>query len=443
MSALSIPTARVFEPLLHPKRYKGAVGGRGSGKSHFFAGLLIEDAFEWPGNYGSGLRAVGIREVQKDLGQSSKRLLEDKIYAHNLVTQGFRAYDDVISTPGDGLIIFKGMNNFNADSIKSLEGYARVWWEEAHGATQTSMDLLRPTIRSVDSQGTDISEIWFSWNRRKKSDAVDKFFLTLQAANDPDFALVTANYRDNPFWNAALEKERQLTLRDDPDGYEHIWEGAYATVSTGAYFAKGLLKAKLDGRIHRVAADPLLTTWAFWDIGGAGAKADAMAIWIVQFVGDDIRVLDYIEGQGQTLAYYVNELRQRGWGNAKCKLPHDGTNVNNITGKKYADHLRDAEFDVTVVPNQGPGAAKQRIEAVRRLFPKIVFNDTPAVESGRAALGWYHEKVDERREIGLGPDHDWSSHCADAFGLMAICYEEPARVKRFNRPLVYPKRSYA
>jgi phage terminase large subunit len=72
-----------------------------------------------------------------------------------------------------------------------------------------------------------------------------------------------------------------------------------------------------------------------------------------------------------------------------------------------------------VIPNQGAGAANQRIEAVRRLFPQIQF-DGQRTEGGRDALGWYHEKRDEQRGIGLGPDHDWSSHAADAFGLMAV-----------------------
>ena len=125
----------------------------------------------------------------------------------------------------------------------------------------------------------------------------------------------------------------------------------------------------------------------FWDIGGAGAKADACAIWAVQWVGQEIRVLDYIEGQGQVLGYYTNELRQRGYQKAMCYLPHDGVNANSITGLRYADHLKDAEFQVEVKPNQGSGAAKMRIEAVRRLFPKCWFNEA-TTEAGRDALGF-------------------------------------------------------
>jgi hypothetical protein len=61
---------------------------------------------------------------------------------------------------------------------------------------------------------------------------------------------------------------------------------------------------------------------------------------------------------------------------------------------------------------------------VRRILPKCWFNEG-TTEAGRDALGYYHERKDETRNIGLGPEHDWSSHAAGAFGLMAIYYEEP------------------
>jgi phage terminase large subunit len=79
---------------------------------------------------------------------------------------------------------------------------------------------------------------------------------------------------------------------------------------------------------------------------------------------------------------------------------------------------------VTVIPNQGKGAATMRIESARRLFPSIWFNEATTV-NGRKALGWYHEKRDPVRKMGLGPEHDWSSHGADAFGLMCVAYEQP------------------
>lgn len=427
MSTLRINTARVFEPLLHPARYKGAHGGRGSGKSHFFAEALVEQCLLKPGT-----RAVCLREVQKTLQESSKRTIEDKIQALG-VGRMFDVLKSEIKTPGDGLIIFQGMQDHNSESIKSLEGYRLAWFDEAQAMSERSLSLLRPTIRVQDS------EIWFSWNPTRKQDAIEQF---LRRDPPENSIVVQANWKDNPFWNDTLEAERKLELAKYPDRYPHTYEGEYAAAFEGAYFAALLSAAKREGRIGHVSADPLLPLRAFIDIGGSGAAADAFVIWIVQFVGQEIRVLDYYESVGQVLGEHLHWLRSRKYERAIIQLPHDGVNENNILGKRYADHIRDAGFDVPLpTPNQGRGAASLRIEAVRRIMPKCWFN-ADTTEAGRLALGFYHERKDDKRSIGLGPEHDWSSHAADAFGLMAICYEEPSRSANFNRKLSYNTQGY-
>jgi len=128
---------------------------------------------------------------------------------------------------------------------------------------------------------------------------------------------VKANWRDNPWFTAELEQERQDCLRMQPDQYDHIWEGGYVTVASGAYFAQGLANARLEGHIGVVPADPLMTMRAYFDIGGTGAKADACAIWIAQFVGKEIRSLDYYEAVGQPLAAHIQWLTHRGYGPGK------------------------------------------------------------------------------------------------------------------------------
>lgn len=418
-NSLRIDTAAVFEPLLAPARYKGAHGGRGSGKSHFLGGLLIEDCLAEPGNSGGeGMRAVCIREVQKDLAQSSKLLIESKLKEHGLgEADGFKVFRDTIATPGDGLIIFKGMNDYNSDSIKSLEGFKRAWWEEAQTATQHSLNLLTPTIRAAGS------EKWFSWNPRRKTDPVD---VMLRGQNQPTGAVVVrANWRDNPWFTSELDLERRDCLRLQPDQYEHIWEGGYVSVIDGAYYAKSINDARRLKRIGLVSPDPLLSYHAFWDIGGTGARADAVAIWIWQFVGREIRSLNYYEAVGQPLATHLNWLRDNEYLPKRCHiwLPHDGANNEKVYDISYESAIRTAGYQVTVVPNQGKGAAKQRIEAGRRMFPSISFNQSTC-QNGIDALGWYHEKKDDARGMGLGPEHDWSSHGADAFGLGCICADK-------------------
>jgi phage terminase large subunit len=405
-----------------------------SGKSHFFAEKLIEDCLAEPGDSGEGMRAVCIREVQQDLAQSSKLLLETKLGVMKLGEKdGFKVYRDVISTPSDGLMIFKGMNDYTADSIKSLEGFKRAWWEEAQTATAHSLMMLRPTIRSPGS------ELWFSWNPRRKSDPVD---IMLRGEEKPTSAVVVrANWRDNPWLTAELEQERIDCIRMTPDQYDHIWEGGYISVVDGAYYAKPLTQARLDGRIGRVSADPLMTMRVFVDIGGTGAKADAYAMWVAQFIGKEIRVLDYYEAVGQPLSTHIGWLREKGYTpeRAQIWLPHDGATKDRVIDVSFESSYRDAGYRVTVVPNQGAGAAKMRIESGRRLFPSMWFNEEKC-GAGIDALGWYHEKKDEQRNIGLGPEHDWASHGCDAFGLMCVAYEEPKAAKM--KPIVYPSHNY-
>ena len=398
-----------FEPLLAPAPYKGAYGGRGSGKSWFFAERLIIEALNNP-----GLRVVCLREVQKDLKDSAKLLIEDKIQSLG-VGHLFDVQRDLIATPGNGQIIFRGMQDYNAESIKSLEGIDRAWVEEAQTLSKRSLALLRPTIRK------DNAEIWASWNPRKKTDAIDEF---LRQTPPEGAVVVRANYTENKFFPHRLEQERQHDLAHYPDQYAHIWEGDYVSIFSGAYYASSLTEAKAAGRITQISPDPLMTTRAIWDIGGTGAKADAVAIWIAQFVGPRILVLDYYEAVGQPLATHVNWLRDSGYGKALCILPHDGAKHDAVFDVTYESELKRAGFEVKVIPNQGRGAAMQRVEAGRRKFSNIWFNE-PKVQPGLDALGAYHERKDEVRGIGLGPEHDWSSHGADAFGLMCISHEEP------------------
>lgn len=403
-------------PLLEPARDKAAYGGRGSGKSHFFAGLMIEDALAAPGETGAGLRALCIREVQKDLSQSAKALIEKKLSDFGLGERdGFRVFRDVIQTPGDGIIIFKGMNDYSADSVKSLEGFTRAWWEEAHTATAKSVMLLRPTMRAAGAQ------MWWSWNPSRRADPVDVMF---RGPEIPTGAVVVrANWSDNPWFTAELEQERQDCLRMTPDDYAHVWEGDYVTVVSGAYYASALAEARREGRIGNVARDPLLEVRAYWDIGGTGARADATAIWLVQFAGREIRWLDHYEASGQPLEAHVQWLRSRGYPVTTCVLPHDGATHDRVFSVSYESALQQAGFNVVVIPNQGRGAAAARIEALRRIFPSCWFNEATTA-AGLDALGWYHERRDDRRGIGLGPEHDWSSHSADAAGLVAVAYAD-------------------
>jgi phage terminase large subunit len=184
-----------------------------------------------------------------------------------------------------------------------------------------------------------------------------------------------------------------------PERYGHIYEGEYQSVTEGAYFASRLTAAQLSGRIGIVSRDPLMKIYAIWDIGSTSNAADATSIWIVQFIGDEIRVLDYYEAIGQAFDDHVHWLRSNGYEDAVCILPHDG----------------------------------RKHDAVRAMLPRCRFN-ADTTESGRIALGAYRQKIDETRGVGLGPVHDWASHASDAFGLVAV-YAERASTIHKRQPL--------
>lgn len=220
-SVLQIQTPEVFLPLLEPARYKGAWGGRGSGKSHFFGEMLVEECLM------QQTRAVCVREIQKSLDQSVKRLIEDKIVALG-VQDRFRVLDTRIEVDNGGVIIFQGMQNHTAESIKSLEGFRIAWVEEAQSLSQRSLDLLRPTIRAPGS------ELWFSWNPSKESDPVD---VLLRGDTLPPSAIVIpANWSDNPWFPDELRDEKDYDRKRDPEKYAHIWLGEYQRNSEARVF---------------------------------------------------------------------------------------------------------------------------------------------------------------------------------------------------------------
>ena len=247
MSAtLQIDTARVFLPLLKPARYKCVHGGRGSGKSRFFASLLVEEQIA------DRIDAVCLREKQKSLEFSVKREIEAAIAGMNAGAY-FEVQDKRILTKRGGVTIFEGMQNHTADSIKSLAHFHRAWVEEAQGFSQHSLDILRPTIREPGSQ------LWFSWNPDKETAAVEQFFRGVDPPKD--CIIVEANYRDNPWFPDVLEAELQHDRKTaSPEKFAHIWMGQYRQAGDALIFRNWKVE-EFDsdpGALYRYGAD-----WGF------------------------------------------------------------------------------------------------------------------------------------------------------------------------------------
>lgn len=396
-------------------RYRGAYGGRGSAKTRTFAKMAAVRGVMWAKAGESGV-ILGGREYMNSLADSSMAEIKAAIESEPWLNAEYDIGETYIRTKDRRIeFSFVGLTKRALDSIKSKARIKLLWVDEAEPVSETAWQKAIPSVREHDS------EIWVTWNPERKQSATHKRFRLDPPAGAK---IVEMNFTDNPWFPAVLETERREDKAKRPDTYDHVWEGDFVSIINGAYYGPGLKDAKREGRIGNLSADPLMSKRAFWDIGGTGAKADACAIWIVQFVGREIRVLDYYEAQGQPLAVHVAWLREHGYEKAEMILPHDGVQGDKVYDASYQSALQAAGFSVTVIPNQGAGAAMLRVEAGRRLFPSIWFNEK-TTEGGREALGWYHERKDEKRDIGLGPSHDWSSHAADAFGLMCVAYEKP------------------
>lgn len=264
MTELRIKTAEVFEPLLKPARYKGVHGGRGSGKSHFFAELWLEESI------GDRLDFVCLRETLKSLEFSVKKLLEAKVREFNAGAY-FEIQDRKITSKHGGVTIFEGMQNHTADSIKSLEGFDRAWFEEAQSASDKSLTLLRPTVRKPGSQ------LWFGWNPDQATDPIDA--LLRGTVPPPDSIVVQANYMDNPWLPEELRQEMEYDRARDPDKYAHVWLGKYRQNSEARIFR--------NWRIEEFDVDP---SWIIRQGADWGFSIDPSVLVQAAIVGRTIYI---------------------------------------------------------------------------------------------------------------------------------------------------------
>jgi phage terminase large subunit len=419
LSGLDWDVPEAFEPMLAPSRYKGLKGGRGGGKSHHFAEKLILRCRQ------KKTRAACIREVQVTIRDSVRQLLVDKIQKFGL-GKFFDVQQNEIRGRNGSLIVFKGMQAYNAENIKSLEDFDIAWVEEAQTLSDKSLRLLRPTIRKEGS------EIWFSWNARYESDAVDEFFF---GAKPPEDAIVLkVNVEDNPFATSVLLKERDEDYARDAEMARHVWGGDYEIVSEGAYYARLITKAEDEGRVGNFPHNPAMPVRTAWDIG----VDDYTAIWFVQDDGIFHTAVDYYEVSGlgaedivrQIMPELLPDLQERAeqrlllerkdpFRYAVHYLPHDVAVREWGAGARTRAHTLNGLGVKPIDPGVRSGP-EDRINATRAILPMFRFNRTPRVMLGMNRLRRYARKKNEQLGMYMGPEHGPHSHGADAFGEYAV-----------------------
>lgn len=370
---------------------------------------------------------VCAREIQKSIKDSVHRLLKGLIAEHESLRQFYTVLETEIRGVNGTEFIFRGLKHNTAD-LKSLEGADIVWIEEAENVSNNSYELLIPTVRK------DGSEIWISFNPRNPNDPTYERFVKHPS---DDVLCVKVSWRDNPFFPEVLNKERISLEAKDPAAYAHIWEGEFDTRRSGAVYAKQIAAARDDKRVCRVPYDPGSEVFTAWDLG----FGDATAIWWLQFVGRELRWLDFYENSGEQIGHYVGIVKKKPYNYLSHYLPHDGA-AGNIRGESIANQLSEQGIPNIVLPREtdiNPG-----IELLRQTIAFSVF-DTERCKDGLHALENYaYEWDDDRAVFKSKPRHDWTSHAADAARYAALAAAQikgsiaatppPAHERYFRQP---------
>jgi len=406
VSVLDIATPEVFEPLLAPARYKGAHGGRASAKSHFFAGMWLEE------NVATRLDTVCLREVQKSLDFSVRKLLVSKVVQHNAGAY-FDVYDKRIASKHGGTTIFQGLQDHSADSIKSLEGFDRAWIEEAQNVGQRSLELLRPTIRKPGSQ------IWASWNPKLPTDPIDAFLRDTphDGAGVPKNAIVVqANWRDNPYFSDESRADMEYDRGHDPEKYQWIWEGAYLTNNEARVFKRW--------RIEEFEEDP---SWTLRQGADWGFSVDPSVLVRCAIVGRRL----YISHE----AYMV--------GCEIVDLPHlfDGVpdsrmwwTVADSARPETISHMRKHWSEKIGPAIKGKRSLEEGVEFLQSF--EIVVH--PRCVRTIAELAAYSYKVDALTDVVLPVLADKDNHVIDALRYACEAARRAERAKAAELPPALP-----
>ena len=396
-----------LECLFKPSRYKVLYGGRGGAKSWGVARALLIKAAQNP------LRILCAREFQTSIKDSVHKLLCDQIEALGLGTF-YEITQTNIKGKNGSEFSFVGLKN-NVANVKSYEGVDICWVEEAQTTSRMSWNVLIPTIRK------EKSEIWITFNPELETDETYQRFVL----KPPEDCIVTkVNWSDNPWFPETLKLEKDALKHRDPQAYNVVWEGLCRQTVDGAIFAREMQLAELDGRITKVNYDPLKPVHAIFDLGWS----DATAIWFLQFIGMETRLIRYIEGNQQTMSDYLAKMQTFGYVYDTLWLPHDAENRTlAANGRSIEEIVRAAGYKTKIIPKT---PITDSINAARTLFTNMWF-DRDNCHEGLQCLRHYRYDVDpETKQFSKTPLHDNYSHGADAFRYIGLMVNEPRQARR-------------
>jgi phage terminase large subunit len=394
----------LFQPT--SSRYRVMYGGRGGAKSWAAARALLIKAAQKP------LRILCAREFQTSIRDSVHKLLCDQIIALGL-SSFYQITQAEIRGINGSEFAFVGLKN-NVGNVKSFEGIDVCWVEEAQRVSRNSWNTLIPTIRKEGS------EIWITFNPELETDETYQRFVVLPPKNA---VVQKINWSDNPWFPNSLKEEKDALKARDLQSYNQVWEGMCRQTVDGAIFAAEMQKAEGDGRITRVPYDPVKPVHAVWDLGWS----DQTAIWFVQFIGMETRLINYVEDSQKTVNFYLGELQKKGYIYDTLWLPHDAENKTLAAGGRSIEEIvRNAGFKTKVLPKV---PVVDSINAARTMFGNMWF-DRENCADGLTCLRHYRYDVDpDTGMFSRNPRHDQYSHGADAFRYIAMMVREPAKAR--------------
>jgi len=226
--------------------------------------------------------------------------------------------------------------------------------------------------------------------------------------------------------NLIAEAELKAARKEmGEDKYQQEFECSFNAAVEGSYYGSLINDLEEKGRLCHIERDDLCRTYTAWDLG----VSDSTAIWVVQAVNQEYRVLDFVENHGVGLDWYVNWIKENRWHTAEHILPHDVEVRELGTGRSRKEMLQEAGLQITVAPRL---SVADGIQAVRRILPKCWFN-LPQVRQGLDALRNYRREFEEKRNVFYDkPLHDWASHASDAFRYLAVGISETSS---WDKPL--------
>lgn len=396
-----------LEGLFKKSRYKVCYGGRGGAKSWGIARALLIQGAQNP------LRILCAREFMTSMRDSVHKLLCDQIEALGLT--GFYEITQASIRGKNGTeFSFVGLKN-NVANVKSYEGVDICWVEEAQTVSRLSWNVLIPTIRKEGS------EIWISFNPELETDETYQRFVVNPPA---DAIVIKINWSDNPWFPETLRSEKDALKARDLEAYNQVWEGLCRQTVDGAIFAKEMQQAELEGRISKVPYDATKPVHAVFDLGWA----DNTAIWFLQFVGMETRLIRYIEDNQKTMSHYLATMQTFGYVYDTIWLPHDAESKTLAAqGRSIDDIVRAAGYKTQIMPRV---PIVDSINAARTIFPSVWFDRENCAE-GLACLRHYRYEVDpDTGQFSRNPLHDQYSHGADAFRYIALMIKEPAKRRK-------------